>query len=273
MTIESRTMLPTRSGWALHVTMQGILPTNAAEVVSERLLPILGASAVHSRVRLARLSEPDLVRPIVAQLDVQLARHRVRAQVAAATTSEVVSMLAVRTIGQLHPFPGVLAPCLRDQAISTSPPTPPELLPPFARRLARHKLCEPAAMTATEAIGVLEAMDYRFHLFRERHSREDSVVVRSASGSYRILQSLPNAIGIEITSPPIVLTAAHRLTVADATAWLDLTGAPFEIFVDRATGRVSVLYARYDGHYGLLAPTPALRRRRAAGLRSSRGSW
>jgi len=36
-------------------------------------------------------------------------------------------------------------------------------------------------------------------------------------------------------------------------AQLDLTGAPFEIFTDKATGRICALYARYDGHYGVSA--------------------
>jgi Sigma 54 modulation/S30EA ribosomal protein C terminus len=272
MAIDLRTAPPAGPAWALHVTTRGILPTNTVQVVCDRLLPILGASAVHSRVRLARLSEPGAVRPIVAQLDIQLARQRVRAQVAAATPSEVVSMLAARTIGQLHPFPGVLAPCLRDHGTTSPPPSPPELLPPLARRLVRHKMCEPLTMTAGEAIAVLEAMDYRFHLFRERYSRQDSVVVRTATGHYQILQPTPNPIGIDITSPPMALTTARRLTVADATARLDLTGGPFEIFVDRATGRTSALYARYDGHYGLLAGCPVRQRSASAGLRTGRRS-
>ncbi|WP_405064880.1 hypothetical protein OG558_23350 [Kribbella sp. NBC_01510] len=77
------------------------MPTDVTEAVNEHLVPILGSWAVHSRVRLTRLSRPGLTRPIVAQLDVRLTRHRVRAQVAATTTSEVVSALATRTIEQL----------------------------------------------------------------------------------------------------------------------------------------------------------------------------
>ncbi|MBT2381356.1 sigma 54 modulation/S30EA ribosomal C-terminal domain-containing protein [Streptomyces sp. ISL-111] len=35
---------------------------------------------------------------------------------------------------------------------------------------------------------------------------------------------------------------------------LRLTGLPFVFFHDTGTGRGSVLYHRYDGHYGLITP-------------------
>ncbi|WP_405072205.1 sigma 54 modulation/S30EA ribosomal C-terminal domain-containing protein [Kribbella sp. NBC_01510] len=79
-----------------------------------------------------------------------------------------------------------------------------------------------------------------------------------------MLQPTPNPIGIDVASPPIALAAADRLTVAEATTRLDLTGAPFEIFADKDTGRACSLYARYDGHYGLLTCSP---------VRGGHGSW
>ncbi|MEV0804362.1 sigma 54 modulation/S30EA ribosomal C-terminal domain-containing protein [Kribbella sp. NPDC050281] len=233
MLVAARNALPARSAALLQVTTKGILPTDAAAVVNEHLVPILGSSAAHSRVRLTRLSEPGLARPVVAQLDVQLSRHRVRAQVAAATTAEVVSMLAAHTIEQLHRFPGALAECLRDRTTTSLPPSPPELVPPSARRLVRRKIARPTAMTVAEAIAALEAMDYRFHLFRDKYSRQDSVVSLTGSG-YQVVQR------------------THRLTVSNARARLDLTGSPFEIFTDETTGSTCALYTRYDGHYGIL---------------------
>lgn len=263
MSTAGHATLPFGPVAVLPVSTAGILPTDAAVVIREHLTPILGAWTAHSRVRLTRLPEPGLLRPLVAQVDVQLtAGRRVRAQVAAATMSEIVGLLAQRTIEQLHLFPDALAECLRTRVGTLPPPSPPELLPPSVRRVARRKICRPVTMTATEAIGVLEAMDYRFQLFREKYSREDSVVIRSGAGRYRILQAQPNPIGLEVTSPPIVLAAAERRTVAQAIARLDLTGAPVDIFIDKLTGRLHGLYARYDGHYGLLgaeAPVAGLR--------------
>lgn len=108
-------------------------------------------------------------------------------------------------------------------------------------------------------------MDYRFHLFREKFSRQDSIVVRGGIGRYRVVQSRPNPIGLEVTSPPVALTSAERSSAAEAIERLDLTGAPFDIFTDQATGRLHVLYARYDGHYGFLGAEAA--------IRGARRSW
>jgi hypothetical protein len=35
---------------------------------------------------------------------------------------------------------------------------------------------------------------------------------------------------------------------------MGLLGLPFLFFVDAAQGRASVLYHRYDGHYGVITP-------------------
>lgn len=245
--------LPLRAATAIPVRTAGIVPTDAATVIHDHLAPILGPWAVHSRVRLTRLPEPGLRRPLVAQVDVQLtAGRRVRAQVAAATMPELVSLLATRTIDQLRVYPDSLAACLREHVATRLLAPPPELLPPERRRLARTKICRPAPMTVAEAIVVLNAMNYRFHLFREKFSRQDSIVIRSGTERYRVVQSRPNPIGLEVISPPIALAAAERGSLAEATERLDLTGEPLDIFTDRATGRLHALYARYDGHYGHL---------------------
>lgn len=252
MNTASEFALPRRPGTPIPVRTSGIVPTDAAAVIHDRLAPILGALGPHSRVRLARLPEPGLCRPLVAQVDVQLpAGGRVRAQVAAAAMSSLVELLAARTIAQLQQFPGTLAECLRDR-FTDSPPVAPELLPPERRKIARRKACVPAALTVAEAIGVLEAMDYRFHLFQERYSRQDSIVIRTGPRRYRVVQTRPNPIGLDVTSPPITLTAADRCSLAIATGQLDLTGVPFVLFSNKQVNRLQALYTRYDGHYGLL---------------------
>jgi hypothetical protein len=255
--------LPLQSGAPIPVSTSGIVPTDAAAVIHEHLAPILGALAPHSRVRLTRLPEPGLRRPLVAQIDIQLtAGRRVRAQVAAASMSVLVELLAARTIEQLHLFPDVLAECLRDHFTAALPAAPPELLPPERRRIARLKTCVPGPMTVAEAILVLEAMDYRFHVFQERYSRQDSIVIRTGPHRYRVVQTRPNPIGLEVTSPSIMLVAADRCSLAIATGRLDLTGGPFVVFTEKQTSRLHALYARYDGHYGLLGPDAAVRSRR-----------
>ncbi|MFG1912560.1 sigma 54 modulation/S30EA ribosomal C-terminal domain-containing protein [Kribbella sp. NPDC048928] len=260
MSGENNAAVPLRVPAAIPVSTAGILPTDAVAVIRDHLAPILGPWATSSRVRLTRLPEPGLLRPLLAQVDVQLsAGRRVRAQVSAATMSEVVGLLAGRLIGQLTLYPDALAECLRQRAGALPPPTPPELHPPTVRRVVRRKVGQPATLPVTEAIAILEAMDYRFHLFREKYSHEESIVIRAGAGRYRILQARPNPIGLEITAPPIALAALRRSSLVNAKARLDLTGAAFDVFTDQQTGRLQALYARYDGHYGLLASTVTVR--------------
>jgi len=47
---------------------------------------------------------------------------------------------------------------------------------------------------------------------------------------------------------------APRLTVREAAERLDAAGQLFTFFLDARTGRGSIVYHRYDGHYGLLVP-------------------
>jgi hypothetical protein len=45
-----------------------------------------------------------------------------------------------------------------------------------------------------------------------------------------------------------------RQALEDAIAILDLGDEPFVFFLDEQTGDGSVVYRRYDGHYGLITP-------------------
>jgi hypothetical protein len=237
----------------------GILPTDAEQLLCARLEPVLGGWAAYSRVRLTRLTVPGLVRPVVGQIDVQLPHQRVRAQVTASTVSEVAQLIGLRTAAQLRRVPGALAECLQRLTTHRHPSPAPELLPPEARRIVRHKLCSPDTLTIEEAVGQLEAMDYPFHLFRDNATRQDSVVVRISRGRYRVIQTAPDPMRTLLTTArPVELAFAPWRTVAAAIERMNLTGAAFEIFADRDTGRGTAVYARYDGHYAVLRPAMPL---------------
>ena len=64
----------------------------------------------------------------------------------------------------------------------------------------------------------------------------------------------PGRLGLLPDSVTVSQLPAPRLTVREAAGRLEATGLPFTFFVDAGTGRGSVLYHRYDGHYGLLVP-------------------
>jgi Sigma 54 modulation/S30EA ribosomal protein C terminus len=97
--------------------------------------------------------------------------------------------------------------------------------------------------------------DGDFHLFIERSTGQDSVIYRTPGG-YRLALADPNLsrpgpLPGSVTVSPL---PASRLTVQEATGRLDATGQPFTFFVDARTGRGSLVYHRYNGHYGLLVP-------------------
>ncbi|GAA0927845.1 HPF/RaiA family ribosome-associated protein [Kribbella koreensis] len=230
------------------VETHGILPTDTVDQVRALLMPVIGKWAGHSRIRITRLTHVDAARPLVAQLDVGHPHGRLRAQVAAKTLRSAVLTLAARTTAQLRQVPGA-------RVVPTSLATWfPELLPPADRRLSRNKICDLRPTTVDAAIATLERMDYRFHLFREISTAQDSLVCRTGPGSFRLLQLEPRDLAWNGSRPLVKdRTPTLWLTVGEALARLDLTGRPYEFFADKATGRGRIVYARYDGHYAMLS--------------------
>jgi hypothetical protein len=62
------------------------------------------------------------------------------------------------------------------------------------------------------------------------------------------------ALVIAAAHRPGRLLTPHRLTVSGAIARLEALGHEFLFFVDTDTSRGSLIYHRYDGHYGLIVP-------------------
>ena len=96
-------------------------------------------------------------------------------------------------------------------------------------------------------------LDYDFHLFTERSRGEDSVLYRVAD-RYRLAQARPKPDRLG-PLPAMVTLSEHpapELTLAEVISRLDLLGQPFVFFVNPDTGHASLLYHRYDGHYGLV---------------------
>jgi len=100
-----------------------------------------------------------------------------------------------------------------------------------------------------------ELMDYDFHLFTERSTGEDSVIYRTADGYRPALAHARN--GLPGTVDPSITVSkmpAPRLSVTEAAARLEAAGQSFLFFVNAGTGRGNLIYHRYDGNYGLIAP-------------------
>jgi len=103
----------------------------------------------------------------------------------------------------------------------------------------------------------MELLDYDFHLFTEKGTKQASVLYRAGPTGYRLAQVQPES--AEQPAPfelPLTISPqpAPRITVEQATERLSLLGLPFLFFIDVDQGRAGVLYHRYDGHYGLICP-------------------
>ncbi|MCV7231303.1 sigma 54 modulation/S30EA ribosomal C-terminal domain-containing protein [Mycobacterium branderi] len=103
----------------------------------------------------------------------------------------------------------------------------------------------------------MELLDYDFHLFTEKGTRQASVVYRAGPTGYRVAQLKPSVEELAPFELPVTLSPqpAPRLTLQRAKEELCLLGLPFLFFIDVAEGRAGVLYHRYDGHYGLISPS------------------
>ena len=80
---------------------------------------------------------------------------------------------------------------------------------------------------------------------------------RAGATGYRLALVAP-ALADQVSPYALPVTVSRQpvpcLTEEEAADRLGLLGLPFLFFVDAAQGRASVLYHRYDGHYGLITP-------------------
>lgn len=219
-----------------------------------------------ARVKLQRAPDPALDRPVLAQATLDVNGRVVRAHVAARQFDEAVDLLEARLRDRLEHLHSHLCERRRRAAmgepgewrhgdlVARRPAWFPR--PVEERAVVRHKQLALTPMSVAEAALDLELLDYDFYLFVEAQTSQDALVWRRPAGGGLGLAvaggQSPDLTGC--TMPVRPASAPPRLTVSEATGRLDLTGESFVFFVDATTGRGSVAYCRYDGHYGLITP-------------------
>jgi len=252
----------------VRVETHGRVPDGSAELAEAKVSSLLQAAAepvLSARVTLAVAADPAVTRPAVAQATIDLNGRVVRAQAAGQTMRAAIEQMADRLQGQLGraarnwaalrgTIPVAEPGEWRHQAIPAHrPPYFPR--PAGQRAVIGHASYAGRPETPDEAAAELDLLDYDFHLFTERSTGQDSVIYRTPDG-YRLAMAhpKPDRLGLLPASMTVSKLPAPRLTVREAAGRLDATGQPFTFFIDADTGRGSVLYHRYDGHYGLLVP-------------------
>lgn len=218
-----------------------------------RRLPDRVAAA---RLTLTAFARPSAPWPAVAQANLTVDGHPIRAQVAAAFFQEAGRVLRTR---------------LREQAARLAHPDQPRRWPervgarsrPMTgsaafgqRKIVRYKHYSLGRCRPDEAALTMDVMDYDFHLFVDADTGSDSVIYRVGPTGYRLARlagmappGTPVAVPLTIDVHPV-----PDLTPAQAVARLEETEMPFRFFRDTMTGRGAVLYRRYDDQYGLISP-------------------
>lgn len=124
------------------------------------------------------------------------------------------------------------------------------------REVVRRKTFSPGEeISVEEALFDLEVLDHRFFLFADAADGEVSLVyedegrvkLQKLSGTTRRPQDV--SLGVEPNPTP-----APEMSVEEAEQLLDAGSVPFVFFRDAGSGEGCVMYRRYDGHYGLVAP-------------------
>lgn len=265
--MSNRTDFPTIVD--VDVTTHGRLP-GAADYARRKISEIIrrtGRPVLHAHVKLSRHTDPAVKRPVVAQANLDVDGRLVRAQVNAATAHEAVDLLAARLLRRLDRTAqhwearrgGLPEPGPREWRHQSEPSHRPDHYPrpDEERRVIRRKSFTMAGCTVDEAALEMELLDYDFHLFTEIGTGIASVLYHGGPTGLRLAQVIPVApdqlapfeLPLTFSSQP-----APCITVDQAMERLELLGMPFLFFIDAAQGRAGVLYRRYDGHYGLIAP-------------------
>lgn len=126
--------------------------------------------------------------------------------------------------------------------------------PAGEREVVRRKTFAFGRLTPMEAAFEMDLLDHDFHLFVETSTGRDAVVYRGPGGRYELVRT-GGPEGGSGYGVPVVAMVPPLIRLRDAVDRLNQSDEAFLFFVDATSHRGNVLYRRYDGHYGLIAPS------------------
>jgi hypothetical protein len=235
-----------------------------AERMILQVIERLKEPVLFARLKLVREPDPARLRPVRAQVTLDVDGDVVRAQAAAASVPEATDMLMRRLHDRLEHRARHREFLHRSDALAEPgewrhgdlPTVRPAYFdrPVEDRQLVRHKTFAIGELTPDEAVFDMEQLDYDFYLFCDLASGSDAIIERVDNGSYRLTRSAPLSIDPGPTAARIEVsgTDVPVLSLSDVIERLDVGVEPHIFFANATTGRGNVLYRRYDGHYGLI---------------------
>lgn len=202
-----------------------------------------------TRVRLTAGNRAD--GPVLVQVNLRVCGAPARVQIAGPTAREAVAVAAERLDRQIGRLTTAWQPWPWPDPDKRSLGVPG---PVVVTRLKTYRL---HVGVPCQAAAFMNAMDYDVTLFTDGETGEDAVIYRAGptglclSRQYTMRPpSLPVTLPLTVNPRPVpvlaAVQAAHRL----ADGWL-----PFIFYTDRHTRRGNLLYRRYDGDLGLIAPS------------------
>ncbi|HEX6299822.1 MAG TPA: HPF/RaiA family ribosome-associated protein [Acidimicrobiia bacterium] len=272
MSGESRDQLATDISSGVVYQTVGLVPTSArveAEEMVSKLSDFAPRPVLFARVRVKNDEDRDPDQCSVVEGTMDVSGAVIRAQAAGPTAID-----ALRVVGNKLERRLTRLAAKRQRATKRPPSTPtgewrsgdlpsdrPEFYdrPPEERQVVRRKTYSPAdRLSVSEALFDLDVLDHRFFLFTDAadekpsivYEEDDRVALRKIDGSKPDEARLRP--GVQVSRTP-----APTITVEDAVSRLNLSGMPFVFFRDAESRSASVLYRRYDGHYGLIVPSTA----------------
>ncbi len=243
----------------------GSVPTGTrreAEEMMAYLSDMAPADVVSTRVKVKRDEDRQPDEVSIAQGSINVSGIELRVEAAGPTTSSALHAVGNRLesklarladrIGGGESSSGSWAQTDNDSSRPAFHNRPPE-----RRTVVRRKMYSPLdRLSVSEALFNLDTLDYRFFVFTDAADDKTSIVyrdvdgpaLRKIDGSRSTASQLPEGLHVNTAE-------AQLITLSDAISLLNSSDMPFVFFRDRDRGRASVLYRRYDGHYGLLVPS------------------
>lgn len=257
----------------LEVSTQGRVPEKSKSYAVTKVGQLAGLSrepVLFGQIRLIAESNPAIERPAIAEATLDVNGTPVRAHVAAGDLDEAVDLLEERLKRRLKRHENQLHRTGaerhrtgqgdgREWRHGDLPTQRPEWFdrPKDEREIVKQKTFALEPMTIDEAAFDLDLLGHDFYLFTEVRTGADSVICYEDDHGLVLHQAEGTARDPldGVAAPVRVGPPAPSLALDDAIERLDAGGERWVFFVDEAAGRGTVLYHRYDGHYGQITAT------------------
>jgi ribosome-associated translation inhibitor RaiA len=220
---------------------------------------------IHASLELTIEANPALERPAMAKASVDVSGRVIRAHVANADLETAIGLMCDRVRRNIRRMAERREAAAKRSGVATEgewrhgdlPPERPEFFPrPVEEReLVRHKSYSILHMTPEEAAFEMDMLGYDFHLFTDAGTHSDCVIARRDDGELELVSGSLE-VGKGPAGEPAEFPVRHAPTMSqeEALKTLDASTVSFVSYVDEQDNRMRLVYRRYDGHYGLVAP-------------------